>query len=202
MVGRIPRRSSGQGRPRDLRLARHPSHGRPVACRTVAPGRTRAIILADTHLRAHPEKWLPPVADGYLRSADVILHAGDLVEPVVLERLGDYAPTHAVLGNNDRTLARVLPATLVLTLEGVNVALIHDSGPAVGRARRMGQRFPHADLVIFGHSHAPLDASGLGNQRLFNPGSPTQRRSQPSHTLGEIVFENGHMTTRRIIVLD
>ena len=98
----------------------------------------------------------------------------------VLTELAQYAPVHAVLGNNDGPDVADwgAPARLHIDLAGLQVAMIHDSGPAAGRLRRMRAAFPSAGLVIFGHSHIPLDDSD-GAVRIFNPGSPTDRRRQP-----------------------
>jgi predicted phosphodiesterase len=90
----------------------------------------------------------------------------------------------------------------VEVLDGVVVGMVHDGGPAAGRARRLRRRFPAADAVVFGHSHAPVNEVGEGGQILFNPGSPTQRRAQPVHTLGELRIEGGVVVTRRIIPLE
>ncbi len=108
------------------------------------------------------------------------------------------APTHAVLGNNDHELRGTLGETLVLELGGVEVALVHDSGARTGRAARLRRRFPSADLVVFGHSHVPCDEVGVDGQLLFNPGSPTQRRSQPVATFGELELAGGSVRHRAI----
>jgi hypothetical protein len=164
------------------------------------------VALADTHLRSEPDgsmrRWLPPVAESHLEGADVILHAGDVLDRGVLERFGSYAPVYAVLGNNDRDLVGLLPETRLVQLEGVRIGMVHDSGPTAGRSRRLRRRFPHADVVVFGHSHAPLDGLGEMGQRLLNPGSPTQRRAQPSHSLAEFVIEAGAIVDLRIVTLD
>jgi uncharacterized protein len=76
--------------------------------------------------------------------------------------------------------------------------MIHDSGPAAGRLDRMRRRFPGADLVVFGHSHIPFDASA-GGFRIFNPGSPTDRRRQPRGTVGLLRIEDGTLTEARIV---
>jgi putative phosphoesterase len=132
----------------------------------------------------------------------MILHAGDLLDAGVLDRLAEFAPVHAVLGNNDRSLVGRLPLTLVLELDGVRIGMVHDSGPTTGRAKRMKRRFPDADVVVFGHSHAPVNEIGMDGQVLFNPGSPTQRRAQPVHTLGELRISSGKIISRRVVALD
>jgi putative phosphoesterase len=130
------------------------------------------------------------------------LHAGDLLDAGVLELLRRHAPVHAVLGNNDLSLTRVLPATALVEIAGVRIGLIHDSGASTGRAARLRRRFPDADVVVFGHSHAPVDELGEGGQLLFNPGSPTQRRAQPRCTFGELRLADGHVVHHRIIPVE
>jgi putative phosphoesterase len=159
----------------------------------------RVVVLADTHA---PRRWKscpPPVAE-HLGEADVILHAGDVCVAGVLDELAGYAPVHAVCGNNDGpdVVAWGAPETLELELDGLRVEMIHDSGPAVGRTRRMRRRFPSADLVVFGHSHIPMDETGDG-VRIFNPGSPTDRRRQPHGTIGVLSIDDGLITEARIV---
>ncbi|HEV2758376.1 MAG TPA: metallophosphoesterase family protein [Acidimicrobiales bacterium] len=157
---------------------------------------THVVVLADTHIRRSGTRRLPDAAYAHLERADVILHAGDILVGEVLDELGGFAPVHAVLGNNDAELAGVLPETQLLELDGVRVAMIHDSGAAQGRAARMRRKFPHADVVVFGHSHIPWDDAGVDGQLLFNPGSPTERRMQPNHTLGTLDLDSGRVVSR------
>jgi len=159
----------------------------------------RVVVLADTHIRRDGKRRLPDAAYAALDTADVILHAGDVVTEDLLDELSGFAPTYAVLGNNDLELSGVLPETRVLDLAGVRVAMIHDSGPTKGREGRMRRRFPDADVVVFGHSHAPVDALGVQGQRLLNPGSPTERRAQPCHTIATLELDDGEIVERRII---
>jgi putative phosphoesterase len=159
----------------------------------------RAVVLSDTHIRRGTTRRLPDEVYAALAEADVVLHAGDLVVGEVLDELTGFAPVHAVLGNNDHELVGILPETVVVELDGVRVAMVHDSGPTAGRAGRMARRFPGAALVVFGHSHAPVDALGMGDQRMFNPGSPTERRSQPWHTYGVIDLRDGEVVDHRIV---
>jgi putative phosphoesterase len=107
----------------------------------------------------------------------------------------------AVLGNNDSGLVGQLPEQRVFTVDGYRIAMIHDSGARQGRERRMRRRFPTVDLVVFGHSHIPVDAEGLDGQRLFNPGSPTDKRRQPDHTFGRLRIEDGQLVDHRILVI-
>jgi putative phosphoesterase len=160
---------------------------------------TRVVVLADTHLRSGSTRTMPVAAMGHLRKADVILHAGDVLEPWVLDDLADLAPVHAVLGNNDHGVE--LPERRIVEIGGVAVGMVHDSGARTGREQRMRRWFPACDLVVFGHSHIPLDRFSAG-QRLLNPGSPTDRRTQPHHTLALVDITDGRLTKTRIVELD
>lgn len=160
----------------------------------------RALVLADTHLgadltRLPDEVWLQ------LDRADVVLHAGDVITNELLAALAERAPVHAVLGNNDTELIGRLPDRIEVELAGVRIGMVHDSGAKGGRERRMRRWFPKADVVIFGHSHEPVDAEGLDGQRLFNPGSAVQRRRQPHKTLGVLELAEGLVTSHEIVPL-
>ena len=158
----------------------------------------RVVVLADTHA---PRRWktCPPPVAARLRRADLILHAGDVCTADVLTELAAYAPVRAVLGNNDGpdVAAWGAPPALELDLDGLPVAMIHDSGDAKGRLARMRRRFPRASLVVYGHSHIPLDQAD-GQLRIFNPGSPTDRRRQPHATVGVLRIEAGRLVEARI----
>ena len=159
----------------------------------------RVVALADTHA---PRRWrgTPPRVAEHLRGADLILHAGDVCTAEVLDELAGYAPVRAVYGNNDGpdVAAWGAPETLEMDLDGLAVAMIHDAGPAQGRNTRMRRRFPAAELVVYGHSHIPLDQTAAG-VRIFNPGSPTDRRRQPHGTIGVLNIAHGRIASARII---
>ncbi len=161
----------------------------------------RVAVLSDTH---SPRFWkgCPSAVAAHLDGADLILHAGDVCTADVLDELSAYAPVRVVLGNNDGPDVATwgAPETLELDLAGVAVAMVHDSGPAAGRMARLRRRFPRADLVVFGHSHIPFDQAEAG-VRIFNPGSPTDRRRQPHRTLGELTFADGALLAARIVEL-
>jgi uncharacterized protein len=137
-----------------------------------------------------------------LEGVDAILHAGDVCTPDVLYELSAWGPVHAVRGNNDGldVAAWGAPDTLQLDLAGLSVAVIHDSGPSAGRPDRLRRMFPDAGLVVFGHSHIPLNEVHDG-QRIFNPGSPTDRRRQPRGTMGLVEIDDGRLTTARIVAV-
>jgi len=150
----------------------------------------RALVLSDTHLTADTVERLPAEVWSMAEAADVVLHAGDVVDRNLLRALAERAPVHAVLGNNDHGLVGVLPERLEVVLDGVTVAMVHDSGPRGGRPKRLRRWFPDAAVVVFGHSHEPLveDHDGL---LLVNPGSATQRRRQPVHTVAWLDLDGG-----------
>jgi putative phosphoesterase len=143
-------------------------------------------VISDTHL-PRGARALPEGCVARLRSADLVLHAGDFVTAEVLADLRALGrPVAAVHGNiDDDELRRLLPSARMVAVAGARIAMVHDGGAAAGRLARLQRRFPDADAVIFGHSHIPLHerdpATGF---QIFNPGSPTDRRRQPTHTMG------------------
>ena len=130
----------------------------------------------------------------YVESADHILHAGDVVDPALLDELKAFAPVTVVMGNCDAMDIKEWGATdeAEVELGGVKVAMIHDSGFSKGRRERMRKQFPDARVVVFGHSHLPMneDVDGL---LLFNPGSPTWKRKAPFHSMGLLWIEDGNV---------
>ncbi len=164
------------------------------------PPTVRALVLADTHLRADLAK-LPAGVWDEVEACDVVLHAGDVVTADLLDALRARRPVHAVLGNNDRALVGALPDRLEIELGGVRIAMVHDSGARGGRERRLRRWFPGAAVVVFGHSHEPVDATGEGGQRLFNPGSAVQRRRQPHRTIGRLVLAGGAVVDHEIVAV-
>jgi hypothetical protein len=140
----------------------------------------RLLLIADTHVpkraRDLPTRVWDEVAD-----ADVVLHAGDWVEPVLLDQLEARAlRLVACWGNNDGAeLRRRLPERADATLGGLRFTIVHETGAAAGRERRMAAEYPDTDVLVFGHSHIPWDSTASTGLRLLNPGSPTDRRRQP-----------------------
>jgi uncharacterized protein len=151
----------------------------------------RIAIASDTHLSSG--RKLPDVCARLLREADVILHAGDFSTEEALEEIRALGPpVHAVHGNVDEpAVVRRLPAVAEIDLDGVSLAMLHDAGTSHGRMARLRERFPDAAAVIFGHSHLPLHERAPDGFQIFNPGSPTQRRRAPVHTLGLARIANG-----------
>ncbi|MBM7788388.1 metallophosphoesterase family protein [Tenggerimyces flavus] len=159
----------------------------------------KVVAISDTHA---PRRWrtMPAAVAAQLDGAELILHAGDVCVPSVLDELAAFAPVHVVQGNNDGpdVAAWGAPETLEVTIEGLRVGMIHDAGHKDGRAARMRRLFPEAGLVVFGHSHIPLDQSGYG-VRILNPGSPTDRRRQPHGTLGVLEIADGALVSARLV---
>jgi uncharacterized protein len=158
-------------------------------------------ILSDTHMPRRGRR-LPEACVRRLREADLILHAGDLIALEVLNELRTYGKVVAVHGNVDNAAVRAaLAATAVVDAHGPRIAMIHDAGPSIGRLRRMRARFPEADAVVFGHSHIPLHERASDGFQIFNPGSPTDRRRSPRHTMGVARVLDGELNFE-LIALD
>lgn len=159
----------------------------------------KVLVLSDTHA---PRFWkgIPRPLLPELEWAELVLHAGDVCTPDVLDDLAAFAPVHAVAGNNDgpAVVGWGAPERLDLDLAGLRVGMVHDSGPRAGRGRRMRRLFPGADLVVFGHSHIPWDTVEDG-LHLFNPGSPTDKRRQPVGTYGRLEIDGGVLVRHEIV---
>ena len=141
-------------------------------------------IISDTHM-PRGRRALPSRAVEIMKSADLIIHAGDIMTVEVLAELEAFGPpVAAVHGNMDSVeLRRRLPAERLVALEGASIGVVHDAGPVRNRLDRLRGRFPGADAVVFGHSHLPLHEQSGGFQ-IFNPGSPTERRRAPRCSIG------------------
>jgi putative phosphoesterase len=152
----------------------------------------RIAIVSDTHM-PRGKRALPAACVAELRAADAILHAGDFMRLEVLRALEALGPpVHGIHGNvDDDALRRMLPAARVVVAAGARIAMLHDAGQRTGRLARMRARFKDADAVVFGHSHLPLHEQSPDGFQIFNPGSPTERRSAPEHTMGIATIEDG-----------
>jgi putative phosphoesterase len=151
-------------------------------------------IISDTHL-PRGSRTLPGECVERLRAAELIVHAGDFSQIEILEELKAFGPVVAVYGNTDDALLRAaLPEAASIPVgDHLTLAVIHDAGPAPGRLRRLRARLPEADAVIFGHSHIPLHERASDGFQIFNPGSPTDRRRQPRHSMGVCRIEHGRL---------
>jgi putative phosphoesterase len=128
---------------------------------------------------------LPETCLRELERADLIIHAGDFVAASVLEELRGLAPVEAVYGNMDEpALRESLPRERVVEVEGVRIGVVHIPGPAAGREARLAARFPGCAAVVYGHTHVPQVARlGADGVWILNPGSPTERRRAPVHSM-------------------
>ncbi len=151
----------------------------------------RVGIISDTHI-AGGRRRLPEKCVEVLRGCDLIAHAGDIMSvDALLEIEAIGPPVRAITGNMDGwDLRERLPDEALLELEGVRVAMIHDAGPSAGRLARLRRRFPDTHAVVFGHSHLPLHERD-GDFQIFNPGSPTERRRAPHHSMGVALAADG-----------
>ena len=140
----------------------------------------RLLLLADTHVPRRARD-LPAQVWAEVDRADVVVHAGDWVDVALLDRLEERsARLLACWGNNDGAELRArLPEVATAVLDGLRVAVVHETGGAPGREARAAAAFPGTDLLVFGHSHIPWDTTAPTGLRLLNPGSPTDRRRQP-----------------------
>jgi uncharacterized protein len=141
------------------------------------------LIMSDTHVPARARD-LPGELWRAVAAADLVIHAGDWVDVGLLDALSARsAALLGVYGNNDGPALRArLPEVARLTVQGVRLAVVHETGPATRREERCAARYPGVDVLFFGHSHIPWDSVAANGMRLLNPGSPTDRRRQPTGT--------------------
>jgi uncharacterized protein len=162
---------------------------------------TRVLVLADTHVpdfaRALPKALWPHV--GW---AERILHAGDATTADVLTELAAHATVDAVIGNIDDWSLPAWGAKdhLQLEIEGVPIAMLHDAGRREGREQRLRQRFPEAQIVVFAHSHQPVNEI-VDGVRFLNPGSPTWKRRAPQPTVARLVLGNRTVESAELVAL-
>jgi putative phosphoesterase len=155
----------------------------------------RLLLIADTHVPRRARD-LPAAVWDEVAAADVVLHAGDWVEPGLLDELESRSRRLiACWGYNDgEELRRRLPERADAVLEGVRFTVVHETGASGGRDARMAKLYPDTDVLVFGHSHIPWDTTAETGLRLLNPGSPTDRRRQPHCTYMTAVVADGTLT--------
>jgi uncharacterized protein len=157
-------------------------------------------IISDTHM-PRGRRRLPDACVARLREAELIIHAGDLMRLEVLVELRALGEVVAVHGNVDEPqLATMLPERRTVEVDGVRIGVVHDAGAGPGRLERQRRWFPNADAVVFGHSHIPLHERAADGFQIFNPGSPTERRRAPAHTMGVATIANGAVSFELIDV--
>ncbi|NIH87620.1 metallophosphoesterase family protein [Amycolatopsis granulosa] len=162
----------------------------------------RLLIIADTHVPKRARD-LPDRVWAEVARADVVVHAGDWVDVALLDELESRSRRLiAVYGNNDGPeLRERLPEVARAELNGLRLAVVHETGPAKGREARCAREYPDADVLVFGHSHIPWDTEAPSGLRLLNPGSPTDRRRQPAHTYLTARIDAGRLRDVRLHAL-
>jgi uncharacterized protein len=163
----------------------------------------KLLLISDTHVPKRARD-LPARVWEEVGRADVVLHAGDWVEPSLLDVLEARARRLvACWGNNDGPeLRRRLPERADVTLGGLRFTVVHETGAATGREARMADLYPDTDVLVFGHSHIPWDTTAKTGLRLLNPGSPTDRRRQPYCTYMTATVANGALSDVVLHALD
>jgi len=160
----------------------------------------RLLLLADTHVPRRARD-LPAQVWAEVDHADVVVHAGDWVDVALLDAIEHRASRLVgVYGNNDGPPLRGrLPEVADVDLDGLRLTVVHETGGRERRERRCAQRFPDADVLVFGHSHIPWDTTADGGLRLLNPGSPTDRRRQPVATYMTARVEDGRLVDVQLV---
>jgi putative phosphoesterase len=164
---------------------------------------TSLLLLADTHVPTRA-RLLPEQVWTAVDAADIVVHAGDWVEVGMLDAIeARAARVIGVRGNNDDAeLRRRLPLVARETVDGVRIAVVHETGASRGREQRCDAAFPDTDLLVFGHSHIPWNTTSAAGLRLLNPGSPTDRRRQPTCTYMTAHIESGALTRLSLIPVE
>ncbi len=167
---------------------------------------THLLLISDTHVPRRARR-LPDAVWRAVDAADVVVHAGDWVDEPTLDALERRSRRLiGVYGNNDGPGLRArLPEVARADIEGLRLGVIHETGAAAGRERRMdaamaGEDRP--DVLVFGHSHIPWDSVTPAGMRLLNPGSPTDRRRQPACTMMIAVVDDGALTRVELVAVE
>jgi putative phosphoesterase len=152
------------------------------------------VLTSDTHVPQRARD-LPHSLWTAIEAADVVVHAGDWVDAALLDLFETRSRRLiGVYGNNDHgALRERLPEVARAEIEGVRIAVVHETGDRKGREERCAARFPDTDVLVFGHSHIPWDTTAPAGLRLLNPGSPTDRRRQPHGTFVTAVAADGEL---------
>ena len=144
----------------------------------------KLAILSDTH------GLLRPQVVEHLKTADAILHGGDINKPAIVEQLQQYAPLYIVRGNNDKEWAEDIPHDLIVTLEGVTIFMVHNK-------KEVPVDLLGVNVVVFGHSHKYVQEEKDGVLWL-NPGSCGPRRFHQEITMMMVKIEDGTIQVEKI----
>lgn len=163
---------------------------------------TRLVLVSDTHLPGRARD-LPAAVWQAVDECDVVVHAGDWTSVELLDHLEARARRLVgVFGNNDHGVLRErLPEVARVEIEGVRLAVVHETGAREGRERRADAAFADVDLLVFGHSHIPWDSTTPGGLRLLNPGSPTDRRREPHATFMRLDLDSGTVGDPQLVIV-
>jgi putative phosphoesterase len=156
-------------------------------------------VIADTHL-PRGDRALPVACVRWLDEADLILHAGDVVTKAVYTAIAGHGRLEAVYGNMDEpALRQSLPRQREAEIGGVRIGLVHIPGPAAGREARLVARFPGCAAIVYGHTHKP-QVDKVDDVWILNPGSPTDRRTAPAHTMLLLRIEAGAIEPELLVL--
>lgn len=163
----------------------------------------RILVISDTHIPI-AAKALPARIEEEARHADCCLHAGDMTNYEVFERLSQLTKTYAVSGNmDDDIVAQKLPQKQIIKLEEITLALTHGHGAPLSVVdyvkKTFAAEYAGIDIFVFGHSHIPCDIEENG-KIYFNPGSPTDKIFALKLTYG-VLDITGKKIKRRIVTL-
>jgi uncharacterized protein len=158
----------------------------------------RIGVISDTHIPHF--KQLPEAVWTQFAGVELIIHAGDLSRLSVIDELEALAPVVAVQGNVEQEEVMLkLPIKREIVVGHCRIGIVHILGDSHNRVRVARQEFPHARVVVFGHSHIPLNEEH-GGQLLFNPGSATDRRKQPTCSIGMLYVDDETQGVRGEII--
>ena len=146
----------------------------------------KLAILSDTHGLLRPE-----VVE-YLKTANAILHGGDINRPAIVEELKQHAPLYIVRGNNDKEWAEAIPHHLTFTLEGVTFAMVHNK-------KELPVDLTGVKVVVFGHSHRYVQEE-KGGILWLNPGSCGPRRFHQEITMMMAEITEGTLQVEKVTI--
>ena len=146
----------------------------------------KLAILSDTHGLLRPE-----VVE-HLKTADAILHGGDINKQAIVDELRQYAPLYIVRGNNDWGWAEDIPHDLTVTLDGVTFCMVHNR-------KELPLNLAGVDVVVFGHSHKYVEEEKEGILWL-NPGSCGPRRFHQEITMMMVELDGGKIQVEKITI--
>jgi len=153
-------------------------------------------VISDTHLGGYDDK-LKSVVARHFNDADIILHAGDIVDIGLLD-IFEQKEVKAVYGNMDNYKTRErLPEQLIFEIKGFKIGMIHGWGSPGGIEEKVLERLGKVDCVVYGHTHKPANHK-KDNVLFFNPGSAAQRHFASSRTIG--ILEIDKELTGRIFI--